>query len=155
MESLIKTICFCLVFIILEAISATKAGRVWFESLRRPRFSFGLSIWYIVGGAYYIIFGTIAYRLFAGGFSLFSIPFLLLFVVMLINGLSNFILFRNRSLRWFYLIIYPFAFILLSMIFTLYGLDRLAAGLACLYFLWLIYDLYYMHNLWKLNKTAT
>src|SRR5436853_6237890 len=126
--ALFKTIGLCLVSIFIEAISAPKEGREWFGNLKRPRYFFPLKIWYVVGAIYYIIFGIATYRQFAIGKSFFSISILLLAFVMIVNGLSNFVLFKYRSLKWFYLIIYPFTIILLILIIMLWKDDKISAG---------------------------
>jgi tryptophan-rich sensory protein len=149
--ALLKAIEVCLISIIIEVISATKEGKRWFEGLKRPKYSFSLQVWYLVGAVYYILFGTIAYRQFAMGKNFLSISIILLVLVMLINGLSNVILFKFRSIKWFYLIIYPFALLLLALIIVLWSFDMISAVLASLYFFWLFFDVYYGHNLWKLN----
>jgi len=148
----LKTIGLCLISILIEAVSATKEGKLWFDQLKRPRYSFSLKVWYFVGAAYYIIFGIIAYRQFSGNLSIFSPSIILLALVMILNGLGNFVIFKYQSLKWFYLVIYPFGFLLLALIVVLAPNDKLSAGLAATYFLWLIYDLYYGYHLWKLNS---
>lgn len=150
--ALLKTIGVCLVSIIIEAISATKDGVKWFGSLKRPKYSFPMKTWYVVGAIYYILFGIATYRQFALGKSFSSLPILLLTFVMIVNGLSNFVLFKFRSLRWFYLIIYPFFLVLLTLVIVLWEDDKISAGLVSLYLLWLFYDLYYGYNIWKLNS---
>ena len=149
--ALYKTIGLCLVSIIIEAISATKEGMKWFGNLKRPKYSFPLKIWYVVGSIYYILFGIATYRQFAHGKSFSAVSILLLTFVMIVNGLSNFVLFKYRSLKWFYLIIYPFTLILLTLVIVLWKDDQISAGLVFLYLLWLGYDLYYGYNTWKLN----
>ena len=150
-NSLIKTLILCFISIIIEAISATKEGKQWFEQLKRPKYSFSLPVWYIVGGIYYIIFGIVAYRLFSVNTNLFSLPIILLTLILLLNGFGNFIVFKYKSLKWFYLIIYPYAILLSWFIILLIDIDKLSAALATIYLLWLIYDLYYGYNIWKLN----
>jgi tryptophan-rich sensory protein len=150
--ALLKTIALCLISIFVEALSATKEGRLWFEQLKRPKYSFSLFIWYFVGGVYYIIFGIIVYRQFSISSNIFSYQIILLMLIMLINGFSNFIIFKYHSIKWFYLIVYPFGLLLLALIIILLPNDKLSAALASIYFLWLIYDLYYGYNLWKLNS---
>jgi len=150
--ALIKTIGLCFVSIAIEAISATKEGKTWFESLKRPKYSFSFRIWYVIGAFYYIIFGIVSYRQFLMGKSFSSLSIVLLIMVMLLNGLSNFIIFKYRSIKWFYLVIYPFALILLALIIVLWKDDRTSALLASIYFLWLFYDLYYGYYMWKLNQ---
>lgn len=151
LSALYKSIAICLVSIAIEGSSASKAGKQWFENLRRPRYSFSLKVWYVVGAVYYIIFGVATYRQFAIGKSFFSIPIILLVLVMIVNGLSNFVIFKYRSLKWFYLIIYPFAVLLAALIVVLWKDDKPSAILVSIYFLWLFYDLYYGYNLCKLN----
>ena len=92
--ALIKTIGLCFVSIAIEAVSATKEGKTWFESLKRPKYSFSFRIWYLIGAFYYLIFGTVAYRQFSSGNEFSSLPIILLIVVMVLNGLSNFIIFK-------------------------------------------------------------
>ncbi len=147
-----KTIGLCSISILIEAISATKKGRQWFDQLKRPKYSFPLSVWYFVGAVYYIIFGIIAYRQFSNNSTIFSTSIILLTLVMILNGLGNFIIFKFHSLKWFYLVIYPFGLLLLGLILVLEPVDKLSAALASVYFLWLIYDLYYGYNMWKLNQ---
>lgn len=149
--ALYKTLGLCLASILIEAASYTKSGKAWFEQLRQPRYSISLKVWYFVGGVYYILFGIIAYRQFSLHGSFFSTSILLLILVMLLNGLGNFIIFKYRSIKWFYLVIYPFGLILLTLIIVLLRNDIISAALASLYFLWLFYDLYYGYRLWKLN----
>ena len=150
--AILKTFALCGISIIIEAISATKEGKQWFDGLKRPKFSFSLKVWYFVGAIYYLVFGTVAYRQFARGTTFFSASIVLLTVMMLINGLSNFIAFKYRSLKWFYLIIYPFAVLLLALIITLWkNNDKPSAVLASSYLLWLLYDVYWAYNMWKLN----
>jgi tryptophan-rich sensory protein len=151
--ALIKTIALCVISIVIEAVSATKEGKQWFESLKRPKYSFSLRILYIVGVKYYIIFGIIAYRQFAIAATILSLPIILLTLVMVINGLSNFIAFRYRSIKWFYLIIYAFGLLLLALIIVLSFNDIISSVLASVYFVWLIYDLYYGYHLWKFNSS--
>jgi tryptophan-rich sensory protein len=148
-----KAMGLCLVSLIIETISATKKGVKWFGSLKRPKYSFSMKVWYVVGALYYIIFGVATYRQFAIGKSFFSATILLLTFVMIINGLSNFVLFKYRSLKWFYWIIYPFILILLTLILLLWKDDKISASIIFLYFLWLFYDLYYGYNIWMLNKS--
>ncbi len=151
--ALYKTLGLCLFSILIEAASYTKSGKTWFEQLHQPRYSISLKVWYFVGAVYYILFGIVAYRQFDNHVGVISTSIILLAIVMFLNGLGNFIIFKYHSVKWFYLIIYPFALVLLSLIIILLEHDFISAGLASLYFLWLIYDLYYGYWLWKLNET--
>ena len=151
-SALAKTLILCTISIIIEAISATKAGRQWFENLKQPKFSPSLKIWYVVGAVYYVLFAIIGYRQFLTGVGFSHTSIILLAAIMVINGLSNFIVFKYHSLKWFYLIIYPFAILLFTLIIILWrNDDYLSAALASLYFVWLFFDFYWAYRLWKLN----
>lgn len=152
--ALFKTLGLCLVSILIEAASYTKSGKSWFEQLRQPRYSISLKVWYFVGAVYYILFGIVAYRQFRDHGNVISPSIILLALVVLLNGFGNFIIFKYRSVKWFYLVIYPFALILLTLIVLLLKRDTISAMLASLYFVWLIYDLYYGYRLWKLNENS-
>jgi tryptophan-rich sensory protein len=149
--ALLKTFGLCLISIIIEAITATKDGKKWFENLRQPKYSFSFSFWYVIGGLYYVICGIIAYRQFHSSTDMFTLPIILLTLIMIINGLTNFILFKFRSLKMFYLVLYPFIALFSGLIIALFQTDKISAGLAAIYLAWLVYDLYYFLNLWRLN----
>ena len=151
-SALIKTIVLCLISIIIEAVSATKDGKKWFENLKQPKYSMSFNFWYVVGGLYYLICGVIAYREFQNSTDIFTLPILLLTLIMLINGLTNFILFKFRSLKMFYLVLYPFIALFIA-ITILIQRDKISFWLASIYLAWLIYDVYYFLNLWRLNRT--
>src|SRR4026207_444336 len=150
-SALLYTVLLCLISIVIEGVSTTKYGKQWFENLKQPKASFPFSVWYIVGGLYYLICGVIAYRQFANSAVAFSVPIIILALIMLFNGATNFIIFRYKSLRMFYLVLYPFALLFLLLFFVLVRQDAVSASLAFIYLLWLVYDLYYFYNLWKLN----
>lgn len=149
--TLIKTLVLCLMSIVIEIFSVTKNGKEWFENLKQPKFSFSFKVWYFIGGLYYIICGTIAYRQFQNSQEIFSGPVILLVLIMITNGLTNFILFKYRSLKWFYLVLYPFTGLFLSLVLFLVGCDNFSMTLSAAYLIWLVYDVFYFKNLWKLN----
>lgn len=150
--ALFKTIGLCLISIVIEAVSATKDGKSWFENLKQPTTSFPFSVWYLVGGLYYLICGVIAYRTFHISETVFSLPIILLTLIMLTNGLTNFILFKLQSLKLFYQVLFPFLLLFGSLMVVLFPNDKISFWLASLYLLWLAYDLYYFRALWKANE---
>jgi tryptophan-rich sensory protein len=150
--ALLKTIGLCLISIVIEAASTTKGGKQWFENLKQPPASFPFSVWYLVGGLYYIICGVIAYRTFHASTVTFSFPIILLALMMLINGLTNFLLFKAQSLKMFYWSLYPFLLLLAGLMAALFQNDKISFAFAGIYFLWLCYDLYYFRTLWKINQ---
>lgn len=150
--ALFKTLGLCGISIVIEIISASKDGKKWFESLKQPKVSFPFSFWYIVGGIYYLLCGIIAYRQSHTSTEIFTPAIILLALIMVANGLSNFILFKYRSLKMFYFVLYPFTALFIGLIIALLGTDLLSVGLASIYLVWLIYDVYYFRNLWRLNE---
>lgn len=150
-----KTIGLCLISIVIEAVSATKDGKQWFETRKQPKVSFPFSVWYLVGGLYYLICGVIAYRTFHASGAVVSLPIILLTLIMLTNGLTNFILFKLQSLKIFYWTLYPFSVLFISLMVILFPNDKLSFGLASLYLFWLCYDLYYFRTLWQTNEPET
>jgi tryptophan-rich sensory protein len=151
-NALFKTIGLCLISIVIEAASATKDGKQWFENLKQPPSSFPFSVWYLVGGLYYLICGVIAYRTFHTSETVFSLPITLLALMMLTNGLTNFILFKLQSLKMFYWALYPFLLLFISLMVLIFPNDKVSFWFASLYLLWLCYDLYYFRALWKANE---
>ena len=81
-SALLKTIALCAISILIELISATKGGKIWFETLKRPKYSFSCRVWYVVGAVYYIIFGIVAYLQFSIGKSFSSLSIILPTAVM-------------------------------------------------------------------------
>jgi translocator protein len=151
--ALFQTVVLCLISIIFEAIGSSKPGKQWFENLRQPKYSFPFYAWYFIGGLYYIICGLIAYRLFNNSHDrLFIFSIILLISMMFINGMTNLILFKWRHLLWFYLIIYPFSLVVIVLFVVLLQFDEISAWVLFPYLIWLIYDVYYFRNLWKLNR---
>lgn len=152
-QALVLTLLFCIFFVLFEAFGASKAGKTWFEKLKQPKFSFPFWVWYIIGGLYYIICGVITYRLLSRPSEPgFVVSFVLLCFMMFINGFTNYILFKLRSLKMFYFAIYPFSAITITLFVILLYVDTVAAWVLFPYVLWLIYDVYYFHFIWKLNR---
>jgi len=48
-QALLKTIGLCLFSILIEALSAKKKRELWFEQLKRSKYSFSLQAWYFTG----------------------------------------------------------------------------------------------------------
>ncbi|MDQ3021969.1 MAG: tryptophan-rich sensory protein [Bacteroidota bacterium] len=150
---LVQTLLFCLIFIVIEAFTVSKKGKQWFQSLKQPRFALPFSVWYFIGGLYYLICGTIAYRLFQNKeSSYFSLTLCLLILMMIGNALPNLFLFKQQSLKKFYWSGIPFSIILAALYFQLLRVDTFSSWVLFPYFLWLFYDFYYFHSLIKLNN---
>jgi len=53
----------CIFAAILEGLCAGTSVKEYFATLRFPKFSFPLKVWYAIGGFYYLVFGFVIYRL--------------------------------------------------------------------------------------------
>jgi tryptophan-rich sensory protein len=146
-----NTFALCLISIVIEALSTNKSSKQWFEKLQQPKYAFSFSFWYVVGGLYYLIIATLLYRLFDLSASWLSAEIIILCKILLANSLMNFVLFKYRSLKIFYYLLFPFGVLFFLLVFLLKDTDTFSTALACVYLLWLCYDLYYFRNLWKLN----
>jgi tryptophan-rich sensory protein len=113
----------------LEGVCAGKSVRSFFATLRFPRYSAPLWVWTIIGVIYYLIFFFIIYRLFR--FS--SYPFWwyvalgLCVFMMVVNGLSNYVIFRARNLYLSFVIGAVFPVMDVTLFVLLMALDRSAA----------------------------
>lgn len=148
--AILKMVGLCLISVIIEIISATRDWKKWFVNLKQPKYSLPFSASYFIGTIYYTIFGFIAYRQFHYR-KKFSCPTFLLILIILINGLTNFILFKSRLLKIFYFVLYPFMLLVIGFIIAPLQIDKLSFILAGIYLIWLCYDLFYFFKLWKLN----
>lgn len=155
LAALLKTIILSLIAVIIESFSATEEDKRWFRNLQQPKHSFPFIFWYVVGGFYYMICGIIAYREFYNATEIFILPIILLALIMILNSLANFILFKFRSLKAFYWFLVLLTLLFIGLISTLYQTDKMSAWFAGMYLLWLCYDIYYFRQLWRINECKT
>src|SRR4051812_25751996 len=98
--ALIFTIGICILAAGFEGASAGKGVKDHFATLRFPKYSAPLPVWYAIGGIYYLVFGFLLYRMFRidGGsiLPLFTIGYMVF--LMLANGSWNYIFFRRQDL---------------------------------------------------------
>lgn len=150
---LFQTLTLCLAFILFESVGATKKGRVWFDGLKRPKYSPAIAAWYFISGLHYIICGIVGYRLFlSSGKSSFVFSFFLLVVMMIIYGLSNIFLFRLRSLSLSLFAIFLVAILTAILCLRLLYFDRISFFILSPYLIWSFYNIFYCYCLRKLNS---
>ena len=105
-------------------------------------------------GIYYLIFFFITYRLFR--FS--SYPFWwyvalgLCVFMMVVNGLSNYVIFRARNLYLSFVIGAVFPVMDVTLFALLMALDRSAALAMIPYLLYRVYAVFWGYALWRLNR---
>ena len=141
---------------VLEGACAGKNVKAFFATLRFPRYSAPLWIWTIIGVIYYVIFFWIIYRLLrldnypvrwyaAGG---------LIVLMMTVNGLSNYVIFRARNLYLSFVIGAVFPVLDLTLFALLMTLDQPAALALTPYLLYRVYAIFWGYGLWRMNQPA-
>lgn len=146
----------CVIAAALEGVCAGKNVKSYFAKLRFPRYSAPLWIWYIIGVLYYATFFFITYRLLRldsnSGLKLVALA--LIFFMMAINALWNYIFFRAQNLHLSFIVANLFPLMDIALFICLLQLDRLAAWSLVPYLLYRIYALWWGYGLWKINGRA-
>jgi translocator protein len=115
-----------------------------------------LGAFYAVGILYYLAFAVVLYRILVhmedrrGR----GICLALALVVMLSNELWNYLFFGLRSTLAGFVGITLFLAPLSALIFALFRYERVSAKLLVPYYLWVLYDLAWTFELWRLNGGA-
>jgi benzodiazapine receptor len=129
------------------------SGLEWFAGLAKPRFLVPLRVFYLVGSLYYVLAAVVLYRTLAriddtrGR----AISFGLTVGALLLNELWNYGFFGLRSTLAGFLGIVVFLALLTALIAALIRYERFSAGLLVPYYLWVLYDLAWTYELWRLN----
>jgi tryptophan-rich sensory protein len=156
MSPLTSAVVICAAAAVLEGFSAGKNVRRFFAEIRQPKYSVSLVVWSVIGGLYYAVFGFVLYRLFAltepSSLRIFAI--VLIVVMMVLNGVSNWVIFRARDLRSAFLIGALFPALDLVLLSCLLRLDATAARALIPYLIYRVYGLYWGYALWKANPAT-
>ncbi len=152
---LFQTITICLIFILFEAMIATRQGRDWFEDLNQQGKSVSVDTWYWIGGLFYLVCGVIAYRLFTiVDKRQFLLSFSLLFGIMLTNTLMVAFLFKVRSMTLAWVSNFLFCLLTGILFFRFLDYDLVSAILLFAYLGWSIYNVYYFNTLRKIHSNS-
>ncbi len=146
----------CAIAAALEGVCAGKNVKSFFASLQFPPFSAPLWVWSIIGVFYYAIFFFVIYRLLRldNDSSLRSAALALIFFMMIINALTNYLIFRARNLRLSFIVGALFPMMDIALFICLIQLERAAAWSLVPYLLYRIYALWWGYSLWKINSRA-
>lgn len=138
----------------LEGVCAGKNVRSFFATLRFPRYSAPLWAWTIIGGGYYILFFFIIYRLFrlSSNRALWYFALGLVVFMMIVNGLSNFVIFRARNLYLSFIIGAVFPIMDVTLFVLLMMLDQTAALAMIPYLVYRVYAVFWGYALWRANQ---
>ncbi len=146
----------CIIAAALEGVCAGKNVKSFFTTLRFPPYSAPLWVWTIIGGLYYAIFCFVLYRLlrFDSDSAIRNGAITLILFMMVVNALTNYIIFRARNLRLSFIIGNLFPVMDIALFIFLVRLDKLAAWALVPYLLYRIYAVWWGYGLWKLNGRA-
>ena len=144
----------CATVAILEAICAGKNVRAFFQTLRFPRYSAPLWVWSIIGAVYYAIFGFVTFRLLSAVPPSFLARATLVLIVtmMIVNALSNLVIFRARDLHVSDMIGRVFAGLDVILAMSLVRLDTVAALVLVPYLVYRVYAVWWGRALAELNR---
>jgi tryptophan-rich sensory protein len=137
----------------LEGVCAGSNVKPFFAKLRFPPYSAPLWLWAIIGGLYYVIFGFVLYRLLRldSGSALRSAALALILFMMLVNALTNYLIFRAQDLRRSFIVGAFFPILDAALFLCLMQLDKAAAWSLLPYLLYRAYAVWWGYSLWKLN----
>ena len=151
--AILISIVICALTASLEGVCAGRNVKAFFATLKFPPYSAPLWIWSIIGGGYYLIFGVVTYRLLRLDNSpLRNAGFVLALFMMLVNALTNYIIFRARNLRLSFIVGCLFPLMDVTLLVCLIQLDRLAAWSLVPYLIYRAYGVWWGYALWKINR---
>jgi tryptophan-rich sensory protein len=144
----------CILAAALEGACAGRNVKAFFSTLKFPRYSAPLWVWSIIGAGYYLIFGFIVYRLLRlrTDSVLWYVGITLAVLMMAVNALVNYVIFRVRNLRLSYLIGAYYPLLDLTLFLLLFTLDKIAAVSLIPYLIYRIYAVWWGYALFKANR---
>lgn len=151
--SIILSLAICILAAGLEGIAAGNNIKPFFSKLRMPWYAPPLSVWIVIGVAYYVICFFILYRIFrhSGDDGLRYTSLALLSLAMVINAVFNYTFFRLENLFYSLLMFVPYLPAVIALFFCLLRFDQAAAFALVPYFIYLVYVTLLSYKLWILN----
>jgi translocator protein len=143
----------CVLISLFGAALVVDALGTWYEGLEKPWFLVPLGVFYAVGALYYLAFAVVLYRVLVhvrdGGARVTCLALAL--VVMLSNELWNYVFFGLRSTLAGFVGVALFLVPLTAHVVALHRHERPSAKILAPYYLWVLYDLAWTFELWRLN----
>jgi benzodiazapine receptor len=137
----------------LEGVAAGTGVRQRFAALRMPRWSPSLTLWIVIGAAYYLVCFMVLTRLLALPSSgQVTTAIALLLTVMLVNAYWNFLFFRRRDLRLSFLAGVVYSVTAVGLFVFLCQLDTPAAWWLSPYVAYLVYANAFGYGVWQANQ---
>lgn len=146
----------CLATAALEGVCAGRNVKSFFAQLEFPPYSAPLWVWSIIGALYYLIFGFIIYRLLRldNDSSLKSATLALILFMMVVNALTNYVIFRAQNLHLSFIVGTLFPVLDITLFICLIQLDKVAAWWLIPYLIYRVYGVWWGYALWKINGRA-
>jgi tryptophan-rich sensory protein len=140
----------------LEGVAAGHGVTQRFKALKMPRWSPPLSLWMVIGAAYYLVCFMVLTRLLTLPTSgQHTAAVVLLLAVMLINAYWNFLFFRRRDLRLSFLTSAVYSVAAVCLFVLLCQMDAMAAWWLSPYVAYLVYANAFGYGVWQANQDAT
>ena len=153
MRAILLAVAVCVVAGALEGIFAGRGIKQRFRELRMPRFSPSLSLWIVIGAAYYLMCGVVLYRLFSQPFDAWrKFALALMSAVLLLNAFWNYAFFRRRSLHMSFQIGMIYSVVAVALLCVLWRADAVAAWCFLPYCVYLIYAFVWSAALMRANS---
>ena len=144
----------CVVAAALEGLCAGKDVKSFYAELNFPRYSAPLWVWTIIGGVYYVIFWFVLYRLLLIEIrtTLWTSAFTLILFMMVLNALTNYVIFRARNIGLSFFVTCIFPVMDIALFVCLLKLDKPAAWALIPYLIYRVYSVWWGYGLWRLNQ---
>ncbi len=141
-----------LVIAIVGNVFIRKDQMNWFKSLKKPSIMVPISVFYVVGPIFYLICATILYRILASTQGNFGMIFVFTIIVITLNEVWNIFFFGLKSTYYGFIGVVVYFFPCLILELYLFQYEFISAIVFFPYLLWLIYDIIWSYELWKLNR---
>lgn len=151
--ALLLAVTTCVLFAVFGTTLVGDSLGTWYDTLDKPSFLVPLWVFYIVGAVYYVLFATVLYRILVyvddrGGR---AAALALTICVLFLNELWNYGFFGLQSTLVGFLGIAVFLVPLTALLLELRKHERFSAVLVAVYWIWVLYDLAWTFELWRLN----
>ena len=153
---LLASIAICVLFALFGGALVGESLGAWYARLEKPWFLVPLWVFYIVGFVYYVLFATVLYRILVhvGDRRGRANSLVLTIVVLFLNELWNYGFFGLESTLVGFLGIVVLLVPLTTLVVVLRNYERFSAMLVAVYWIWVLYDLAWTYELWRLNSAA-
>jgi translocator protein len=147
----------CLAAAALEGAVSGSGVRQRLASMRMPPYSPPFAVWLLIGFAYYAICFVVLRHLLASGPLSFQhgLTLGLLIVVLLANAVWSLLFFRRRDLRGSFILMMPYAIVVVALLFSLARIYPFGAALFLCYCVYLLYATWWTYRVWLLNAQRT